>query len=471
MLDTILYNSICRLFNEKFDQFESFQLCTSDITLFTLLYYIQDYFRQRGKVINIFFIRRSRTKQPPYSKIEWSINNDTIIVIEQYWNEISDIEYISASLKVLNKEITQIFSLFQKQFYDYNKVQCWTLKYIWRYWSTSYWFFSENSPVLYKNYLIFSDNIGTIFSLDKNSLDVIWKYPVNTMGKPLLFSESCIIHDKIIIGTCTWEILKIDIHTWIVEAVDCFSDFIENSCIYIEEYDLIIVAVNNFVGSQKNFILFLKFSSFERIWQLLLDSRVCSNSLYIREKKLLCFSDDSGKTYGVDIHTRTIRFMLKLKWINEWWLVYYKDKKVLICSTTSWYVYSINPSNGTILSESYMSDYWSISQPLMLNNRIYIWSVDKHMYIFDAELNNIWQIQTSGRIFSSPISIKNRYIVFGSNDGNIYIYDDLKETVDSFQIWERIVNNIVYDSFLDRLLILDFLNNLYVIDFHAFSNR
>ena len=126
-------------------------------------------------------------------------------------------------------------------------------------------------------------------------------------------------------------------------------------------------------------------------------------------------------------------------------------------------MYVCNVHTGNLVN-TYQTDGPIYSTPLIVDQDIYVSSIDKCLYCVDSNtFTKKWFVETEGRVFTNPVLIKNK-IFIGSNDGFLHEISREGQVTDFFLAGERIVNNVVYNSSNDTYLLPTGSNELYCLE-------
>ena len=464
-------------FNNKLGVNNDFQLCTSNLLLLLFLQYIQNLYLEKWKNINIFFIRQNRLKSWNYQIIEGNINNKKIILIDNFIEDISSLYYVEKCLNVIWNNISSVYSIFYnknftssfkyKHYFLYNKNKtidnilwnqdnCTFIKNLW--YSNKQNLYNKVSSIIYKNLFIGYVEEWFIKAYDKDNFSLQWSYHV--WNKNINITELLLLWDYIIFWAWDWNVVKMSAIDWIKKDTYFLSDNIIKNITFDIEYNMLIIPISYCSMNNKFSLLFINYDSFEKIHELIFNYEFVNSWLKINSSADFLIGDIQWTIFKINLFNFIVTvFSEKIPNISNDF-IYIKENNSVLIWNYSGDIYNINLWNWKLINKK-INNFWILSIPLVVNNKIYIWSVDKKVYILDLKLNIIWTINTKWRIFSSPELVWEK-IIFWSNDSRIYIYDINDKNLEYIQLWERITKKIIKIS-NNSIFVQDFNNNLYRI--------
>lgn len=484
-MNIAFYNKIYKDIVKEYNLSE-IQLITWNILFIELLIFIQE---KINNDLNILYIRKNRVKSWLYSKIEWKINNKKILLVDNIILNYSNVSYIEKTLELKWKQIDFIYSpiidsqvktkykmnfLFKKDFFKDNikRSNSFNKELLWKS-TLVYGSFNQNISNLYKNNFIqkvsenilFIDDLGNLVYFDE-LFNVIWK--INIYSSDDIYFKPLIIEDFVYIITYDWDLYKIFLDTWIIEWKCSICDNCNWNLIYLKEKNEIYFYWTN--SSSNNsfsiFIISLEYSinlnnkieikDSIHIKEYLILNEILSD-IYFFENKII-FWNNLNQLIISDFANE---FYIEIIWNITWWFERIND--LLYFTTNHWLAYIFDLRKNIIILNKKIAKFWIISKPLFFKGLLFFTSLDKNLYILDKKLNVFWNIKTDWRILSSPKIINDEFISFWSNDSRLYLYNINKREYFYYQFSERIIGEAIFIN--NKLVIQDFLNNIYTIDF------
>jgi eukaryotic-like serine/threonine-protein kinase len=143
----------------------------------------------------------------------------------------------------------------------------------------------------------------------------------------------------------------------------------------------------------------------------------------------------------------------------------YDDKRdFIIFGNIGGNIYILDRKTGKEIF-TYKADFGFYSTPLIYDNKLYMSSVDKHLYCIDLDkLELKWRWYGGARIFASPVEIEGS-IYIGANTGRLTELDpETGKEISFITVPERITNKIVYNPKTKRFFLPTFANEIYCLE-------
>lgn len=233
------------------------------------------------------------------------------------------------------------------------------------------------TPVVYGNMIIFGDKNGSIYALDKDTLQPIWvkKY----------FSE------KPIIGS------------------------------------LVVAEGKLYVPGKDSFLYCINLNNGEVIWSFKAKHAITMSPAVVGGR--VYFGAHDGYFYALDANNGN------LVWRKYFGTPFHSSP--LVVSNTIYVggrdgkMYALNKDNGEV-KWTYQTGGWIYSSPIVYDKYIYFGSFDFTLYCLEAETGKyVWSFRTGGPIYSSPFYYDER-IYFASYDNYVYALD----YISGFLVWK-----------------------------------
>lgn len=450
-MDISRYTHICEQLKNQCNQ-NNIQFITSDISILQLLVFLQ---YQISQSINIIYVRPNRAKSGRYSKIEWSIDSKKQFCFLGWEN--SDYQdnlcYVYRSLELIEEKLD--LSLFIDEndcIYKGNIEIDKDVELVLSSKNQNPYNLSKKNDILpYRDDYIYIDDRGAIILLD-SAYDKKWELQIGPGNQSLFTPE--IIDDLIYITSQNGNLYVLEWNTWKIIKNISLCDSIESKPVYFLEKDQLYISGSHHINMQSKYLFILDRQdfSYEEIplqHNLTAQTAVFENTL---------FTADSNEYLLVEAQGNLLRFKIlgQITWsfAQNWEYIYF--------ATTLGYLYSYCLYSNSIVNYKKVSEYWILGTPLILEESIIVTSVDKKVYRLDINLNILSIIESGGRIFAWACKIDENIICFGSNDAKIYLHNYQDQITYTYQLAERIIHTPIYKN--NKLVVQDFLNNIYQID-------
>jgi outer membrane protein assembly factor BamB len=189
--------------------------------------------------------------------------------------------------------------------------------------------------------------------------------------------------------------------------------------------------------------------------------------LAIADTNTIVCGTNSWELLALTTDTGALLWRIQTMGAIKAWFCYIPEIQAICFGSFDKYIYCVDIISGKIL--------WTIetkqivfSTPIYLNGAIFIGCVDRRFYHIDIFGNILYQYETGGRIFATPVQYGDNYIVFGSNDMKLYFYNFIQKKMVLFiQHSERITTKPIFLN--KKLYIEDFANRLFEYDLDSLT--
>lgn len=486
-------------FWDKYEKDFPFQVWWLELWVIPFISWIVMEGINRWKNINSFFVRKDRKLSWLWNKIEWNFDNEKIIIVDDLFNSWKSIWKVFHSLKEEGKNIYKIFTfinfwseegrLFLKKnnlILDYE----FTLS---DFWLDSFWNSLTRVKENYKSPVIFPD-FRRIYSLEnfnkflespksnpiieekniymwwewwklisicKDTWMLKWEFEVwIVIGHKNILSSPIIIKNNIIFWSYDGNLYCLDKNNWKVKWKSIYSDWIWSSASYSEKYNKIYIWLELGWLGNKGSLAWIDFSSWEKKWEVFFEDFVHCSPWYSEKLWLVICGWNDWKILCVKWDNGDVLFELSFNSPIKSGFTFSDDEKTVYFGCFDNKIYSVDLFNWNI-NWSYTTNNVVYAKSLVLWNNIFFGSLDKFFYHLDNKWNLIKKIRTFWKIFSEPIIIEDKIIVFASNDWYVYFYDYINlNVIFVIEHRERISTKLLYDWYFKHLYVYDVLNSL-----------
>ena len=219
------------------------------------------------------------------------------------------------------------------------------------------------------------------------------------------------------VASADWNSFQGDIYHTAYQ--DDASDFVTNLWIFNMESPIIgspaIFEDNLYVASQNGLLKCIDLEDGSEIWSLELDNTTLASPV-IDNGTLYIGSTETF--YAIDCENGKIIWQTDISGIEDAAFIY--DGIVYVASGE--HIYGLNNDTGEVELDANISGDVS-SSLLIVNDTIYVGSDDTKLYALDLSGNVKWTYTTGNTIESTP-AYGDGKIIFGSNDGNLYVLNE-----------------------------------------------
>ncbi len=455
--------------------------------------------KEKGKIANGFFIRKSRKKSGLLKMIEGEITDEKIILVDDILNTgksfIRQVEVIEA----LGKKVSAVFVVLRFRdlsYYEYfnaRGIKIITLFEIKDFKETlglnnlvdlkqtpvpmpfkTKWYFKSENPDYFKvipkslpvtdaEKIYFGGDNGVFWALDKSNGNIVWQYKILFRDKTKkVFSSPAIYNKTVYFGASDGNFYALDTENGKRKWVFMEADWIHSSPCIAENLNSIFVGLEFGLWGKRGCLTALDLNAGKKKWEFEMPGISYSSPAYsLKTNIVLC--GYSNSVCGLNAKTGELIWEFKTDGEVRESFTFDENKGLVVFGSFDSNLYVLETKTGKLIRKIKTNEA-IFSTPVIHENFVYVASLDKNIYCID--LNNgtiVWSFTTNGRIFSSPEIIDNK-IYIGSNDGRLYELD-LKtgESTAFFQATERITNKVVYNKKTNEIFLTTFANEIYCL--------
>lgn len=473
-------------FRDLYEKEFPFQIWWIEAWAIPLISWIILEWQKRWKKTNWFFVRKERKEKWLWNTIEWNLDENKIIIVDDILNSWESLIRVKKWLDNIKRNIYKVFLFvnFWTERWKYTihelKLNIEYLFNLWDFWLEDTWtkWFSKypiifpklkklyheqnqnlflnspkSSPIFYdwKIYTWFES--WYFYSLCANTWNIIWSFNVcQKLWHKNILSSPILVKNNIIFWAYNWNLYFINIDNWDINYIFEKADFIWSSPCYDEKNNLLYVWLEYSWNQNKWSLIAIDFDTKKIIWEHYFDDFVHA-SPETKNWLVICWWND-WKIIIVEWKSWTIIYEIEINSPVKWWFTF--DEKAEKCYfwTHDNFFYCLNIISWNF-EWKFKTDDIIYTKALIIKNNIFFWSLDKSFYHLNIKWKKQNQIITSWKIFWEAINYNN-FIIFSSQDWYIYFYNlKSKSIIYCIYHWEKINNKMVLND-----------NILYVIDFN-----
>jgi len=493
-------NKFSCFFWNKYENNFPFQIGGLEFGAVPLIWWIILEWIKRGKDINWFIVRKDRKTTWLWNIIEWKINSEKIIIVDDLFNSWNSIWKIFDSIRDINNNIFTIFTFvnfWNNKWNEFLKRNNLNLDYEFTlsdfaldsFWNSiklpkeysnvpiiypkykkiisldnpnKYIFTIKSSPIKDWKYIYLAWEWGDFLSICSDTWNIQWKFSVNTVKwHKNILSSPLLIDNKIIFWSYDWNLYCLDKNTWKQLWINTNADWIGSSPSYSKKENLIYIWLELWWLNNKWSLSAFDIDTWEEKWRILYDDYVHCSPWYSEQSGLVVCSWNDWKFICKNADDDAILFELNLKESNKWWFWFSENWKKVYFWSFDKSLYCVDLIKKEVV---WKFETWNIiyTKPLIIWNDIFFWWLDKFFYHIDHKWILKKKIRTFWKIFWEAIILKKGIIAFASNDSYIYVYNfEIEKNLFVIEHREKISSKLIFDNELWILYVNNFMNELF----------
>lgn len=448
---------------------------------------------ERGTPVNGFFMRKSRKRQGLMKRVEGTLTDDPIILVDDLMNTGGTFDKQLLILKERGARVTHIFSILTFRapekyarfaeagvhvdsifdLTDFNLPLTeeaaeagTTHEEIWRFSAphpSLHLVVHKSAPALDDDHVYFGTDAGIFYALDKESGTVAWNFTSgkHPAGKGIL-SSPAVHKGTVYFGAYDGVVYALDTKNGEMRWKYDDADWVGSSPALWCEKHMLYIGLEYGLFKKRGGIAALDMKSGREIWRAQHTALTHATPLVIPSESLVVIGSNDGVVYAYDALSGELRWRYAGEGDIKMAPAYDVARRMIVVASmggtcTVLYV------DGTPLY-AHKSGGAIYGAPSVHDGLAYFASLDKTICAIDLDTFKIaWEFQTNGRIFCSP-TIAAGSLWSGSNDGKLYEIDPKNGKLrGSFQASERILTRIAYDEKSDRIYFGTVAGELYCI--------
>lgn len=435
-----------------------------------------------GRVVNPFYIRKSRKKSDLANVLEGALTDDPIILVDDILNEGRAIRKQIAIIEDLGKKVSALFvciryrdmshyqdlldrgivivSIFElNDFQSVLPVQNFVFKAVdkprfdkylpdYKIRLTDspnfYLVVPKSAPLLVDELLYLGADDGTFHCI--RAIDGVreWTYrvPFGTAGK-YIFSSPVVYRDRVIFGAYDGNLYCLNRFTGKREWVFSDADWIGSSPCVNEADGVVYVGLEFGLPDRRGGVVAVDIRTGKVKWgNYTFRGLVHASPAYNQKSSLVVCGSNDGNMYALAAATGKIVWRFGTLDEVKYGAVFDEKRGLVVFGGIDGWLYVLQMRDG-LLYHKFRAHFGFYSTPALFRNLAIAGSLDKNIYGFNLDTKQTeWVFETAGRVFASPI-VEGESVFIGSNDGRLYELEARTGKVLSVvQFSERIVNRI-----------------------------
>lgn len=495
-------DAIASIFYDEYKHLgDDFQVGGMEVGAIPIISAIVYKFKNEGKSINGFFIRKSRKKDSLLSMIEGKLNDKKVILVDDLLNRGSVMMRQVELLKSLECNVYSIFVILRFRnidYYEYLKENNIEIKEIlfledlkeitkisklaneeelpvprpfvinWKFSSPKpnyYYVIPKSTPEVDKDKLYFGSDSGIMWAINQSDGTVAWNYKIGfgSRGK-YIFSSPSVDEKAIYFGGYDGNFYALDKNTGKKKWIFMEADWIGSSPCVAQYLNTVFVGLEFGLINKKGGIVALDRDSGKKKWEYIMPGLTHSSPAYSKRYNTVVVGCNDFIVRAFNARNGELLWEFQTGGEVKESFTFDDKRGYVAFGSFDSNLYVLNIKNGNLVFkfETKGSIY---STPEIDEDSVYVSSLDKCLYSISLKTGEQnWMFYTAGRVFASPKVIGNKVLI-GSNDGRLYELDKKTgKNTGVLQVTERITNKIAYNEAKETIFLPTFANEIYSIN-------
>ena len=494
LLDGEALELVTDLFWEQFADRLPFQVGGLETAAIPLVVAIVMAGKRRGTPVNGFVVRKERKPHGLSKTIEGVLTADPVVIVDDLINSGSGMEKVRT---VLGEEGRRIRDLFVVIDYEAAEGQQWLRQHgvrlislfrladfglalkpvvsqvtmsefhtVWSFRSPDPHYFHvvpKSTPALDDERVFFGSECGTFWALDQATGQVVWTSQVRDAGRKNIWSSPAVHEGRVYFGGYDGNVYCLDAGDGAEYWRFTGADWVGSSPALAPDLNLLFIGLEHEVPGRRGSLAALDMGTGTKVWELPVREYLHGTPLYCPSRGAVAVGTNDRDLILADARTGRQIWKFSTKGEIKYAPALDAARDAVIFGSFDGKIYVVDLGSG--------SEVWSVktgniiySTPLVLGNRAYVVSTDKHLYVLDlATRAVIKRLHAGSKLYSSPRAIEGR-VYFGSTGGVLLELDPERLLFTGrAQLPDRITNAVAYGERHRLYYALTYDNQLFAL--------
>jgi outer membrane protein assembly factor BamB/orotate phosphoribosyltransferase len=452
---------------------------------------------ERGTPVNGFIVRKERKTYGAGNSIEGILTDAPIVMVDDILNSGSSLEKARVVLERENRTISLAFVLID---YESPEGKGWrerrgilvlapfrlvefglsvdkpaprpmtVFHNRWRFAAPDPNFFHrvpKSFPATDGERVYFGSDCGVFWCLDARNGASVWKFSVNAAGHKNLWSSPAIHEGKVYFGSYDGNVYCLDAESGAEVWRFTGADWVGSSPALAPELGLLFIGLEFAVEGKRGSIAALRMEDGEKVWEHMTRRYTHASPAYWAERQLVACGSNDNEMFLFEAASGALRWRFETRSMHgekasiRHAPAFDTKRGHVVTGCANGRIYIIDVATGEQVW-SVPTDNSIYSVPLVVNDKAYMGSTDKYLYVLDLERRAVkTKIFAGSKIFGPPRLLEGR-IYFGACNGIIYEIDPgTDEVTGTHQLPDAVTNAVTYNANTGDFYALTYVNELF----------
>jgi outer membrane protein assembly factor BamB/orotate phosphoribosyltransferase len=450
--------------------------------------------RQRGTPVNGFVVRKERKPHGLSKTIEGTLTADPVVIVDDLINSGSGMEKVRT---VVGEEGHPIRDLFVVIDYESGEGQRWLhnhgvrltslfrlsdfglelkpvvpqvamseFRTVWKFRAPEPNYFHvvpKSTPALDDERIFVGSECGTFWALAQATGQVVWSAQVRDSGRKKIWSSPAVHEGRVYFGGYDGNVYCLDARSGAERWRFTGADWVGSSPALAPTLGLLFIGLEHEVPGRRGSLAALDMGTGTKVWELPAREYLHGTPLYCPSRGAVAVGTNDRDLVLADARTGRLIWRFPTKGEIKYAPALDAARNAVIFGSFDGTIYVVDLDSGRAV--------WSVptgniiySTPLVVGDRAYVVSTDKHLYVLDlAKRAVIKRLHVGSKLYSSPRAIEGR-IYFGSTGGLLLELDPERLLFTGrLQLPDRITNPVTYSERHRLYYALTYDNQLFAL--------
>jgi outer membrane protein assembly factor BamB/orotate phosphoribosyltransferase len=319
----------------------------------------------------------------------------------------------------------------------------------------------KSFPVTDGRRVYFGSDCGVFWCLDAYNGAGVWSFRVNAAGHKNLWSSPALYAGRVYFGSYDGNVYCLDAQTG--EEVWRFTgaDWVGSSPALAPELGLLFIGLEFAVEDKRGSVAALRMEDGEKVWEHRTRRYTHASPAYWPERMVVACGSNDNEMFLFDADTGRCRWRFETRGSIRHAPAFDMRRGHVVTGCADGCIYIIDVETGKE-AWSIKTDNTIYTVPLVVENKAYVGSTDKYLYVLDLERRVV-----KTRIFAAskvlgPARLLEGRIYFGACNGIIYEVDPSSDEVTgTHQLPDAVTNALTYNCETGDFYALTYVNELF----------
>jgi orotate phosphoribosyltransferase len=453
----------------------------------------------RGTPVNAFIVRKERKTFGAGNRIEGSLTDEPIILVDDIMNSAQSMEKARAVLEAPGRDIAQVFVLINYQserglawlkdhrlsatapftLKDFGlslaRTECHTpepiFRNVWTFASERASFFHrvpKSFPATDGERVFFGSDNGTFWALDATDGSVQWTFKVRTSGRKNIWSAPAIHDGFVYFGSYDGNVYCLEAATGKEVWRFTEADWVGSSPALAPDLGLLFIGLEFAVPAKQGSVVALDMTSGCKVWEHPTKGHTHGSPTYWQARQLVACGSNDDELLLFDAASGNVHWRFQTRGEGRKGSIRHAPafdirREHIIAGSADGYIYVVDVATGTeVWSVRTDNDVYTI--PLVVGDLAFVGSTDKQLYVLDLDRRRVkTTISTGSKIYGPPRLLCDA-VYFGACNGLLYKLDKSSaQVLGTFQLPDSVTNALAHSEKTNLMYALTYVNEMYAL--------
>jgi outer membrane protein assembly factor BamB len=313
----------------------------------------------------------------------------------------------------------------------------------------------------------FGSDSGVFWCLHAHDGSVAWSFRVKSDGHKNLWSSPALQQGRVYFGSYDGNVYCLDAATGTEVWRYTGADWVGSSPALAPELGYLFIGLEFAVEGKRGSIVALRMEDGEKVWEHMTTRYTHASPAYWPERQLVACGSNDNEMFLFDAASGHLRWRFQTrgapggKGSIRHAPAFDARRGHLITGCADGWIYIVDIATGAEVW-SVKTDNTIYTVPLVVDDKAYVGSTDKYLYVLDLERRVVkTRIYAASKIFGPPRLLAGR-IYFGACNGAVYEIDRATDQITgTHRLPDAVTNALAHNAETGDFYALTYVNELF----------